>query len=233
MGGGVLRKFEILAREESGTDGTEVPIEQATIDFYRQGATVNDGPVTIANSSTGTVSVFGLGSILTGDAVRVGFSGPILSVTAADPITLEITLSNATGSSVTIDAGARLLNLTDQPTVYADELGAYEIGTSVRADSSGRAVVYLADVCDYVVNGNPPAPDTYSSNTLTGTGATLTISHTAAGNDRAVLVAISWQEGSGTETLDSVTYDGIEMTRLTVLTCSPLLAQFTMPVSAG
>ena len=203
-----------MAHEEAGADGVEVPIEQALIEFYRQGATVSVGPVTIANSSSGTVSVFGLGAILAGDTVRVGIAGAELSVSSTNPVTLEITLSNSSGSSVTIVAGTRLINLTDPPSAYADELGAYEIGSTVNADSSGRAVVYLSDVCDYIVNGNPPIPDTYSSDTLTGVGPTLTVEHDATGNDRVVVVAVSWQESTSSETLDSVTYDDIPMSRL-------------------
>ena len=191
-----------------------MPIEQALIEFYRQGATVNDGPVTIANSSSGTVSVFGLGAFLAGDTVRVGIAGPELSVSSVNAVTLEITLSNSSGSSVTIVAGTRLINLTDRPSAYADELGAYEIGSTVHADSSGRAVVYLSEVSDYIVNGNPPIPDTYSSDTLTGTGSTLTVEHDASGNDRVILAAVSWQEATSSETLDSVTYDDLPMTRL-------------------
>ena len=41
---------------------------------------------------------------------------------------------------------------------------------------------------------------------------TMSWSHTTSGDNRIILVTISWQESTGLETLDSVTYDDKPMT---------------------
>ncbi|MEO6196884.1 MAG: hypothetical protein ABIP58_02135 [Dehalococcoidia bacterium] len=193
-----------------------MPLPQARIDFYRQGATVSSASVTIASGSTGTVNVFALGALVAGDSVRAGVGGAFLSVSSINPSTNQVTLSNSTGASVTLLAGTRLIDFTNRPTTYADELGASTIGSLVIADSGGRASVYLpSGQYDYVVAGvDAVAVNATQTATLTAAAQTMTWNHTASGNSRLVLVAISWQESTATETLDGVTYGGHAMTRV-------------------
>lgn len=75
-GGTVLRRFDVVAtRDRSLNEGDLVPMPQARIEFYRQGATISTPSTTIANSSTGSLTVFGLGGLLPGDEVSVGVGG--------------------------------------------------------------------------------------------------------------------------------------------------------------
>ena len=172
--------------------------------------------MTIPGSGSATVSVFDVGELLPGDIVRAGLAGPPLTVSSVNLTDVEVTLANAASTPVDLEAGTRLIDLTNPPTAYADALGAFALGTHVNADSGGRAIAYLnLKICDYVVIGEPPVLSTPAFATKNNVGGnTLSWNHTMSGEDRLVLVAVAWQETSVSETLDSVTYDGVEMTRI-------------------
>jgi hypothetical protein len=65
---------------------------------------------------------------------------------------------------------------------------------------------------DYIVSGDVIAFDAETHTSTTASTSTLSWSHAASGDNRIVLVGIAWQETTGLETLDSVTYDGEPMT---------------------
>ncbi len=218
MSGAILRKFDVLAiRDPSLGYGGQVPMPQGRIEFYRQGATVSTPSTTIANSFTGTLTVYSLGGLLAGDSVMIGVGGGVvLTVSSVNPSTKQVTLSNSSGASVTVLAGTRLIDLTNRPNAYADELGLAVIGNLVIADSGGRATVFLPEGSyDYVITSASAVTfDAVQSSNLPTAQNTMTWNHTASGTGRVVLVAISWQETTALETLDSVTYGGHAMTRL-------------------
>lgn len=75
-GATVYRRFYVLAtRDLSLNSGGQVPVPQARIAFHRQGATVRTPTTTIAQGSSGTVEVYGLGGLVPGDSVRAGVGG--------------------------------------------------------------------------------------------------------------------------------------------------------------
>lgn len=113
-------------------------------------------------------------------------------------------------------AGTRLLDLTNRPTAYADEMGRTVLASPVIADSGGRATAYLpTGSYDYVVAGaTAVAIDAITTESLDNAEASLTWDHTASGESRIVLVAVAWQDATLSETIEAVTYAGFPMTRL-------------------
>jgi hypothetical protein len=202
---------------------------QARIDFYLQGATVQGSTVPIGNGSTGTVTVQTVGSLVEGDTVRLGLYGVELTVVSI-PSPTEVELSNASGASVSLTSGLRLINLSRRPTVYQDQLGAIPLTSPILADSGGRATVYIPGApYDYVISGDQLSLDTSHHNSISGANSTLSWNHTASGDDRIVLVGIAWQESLGMESLDSVTYDGEPMTSLVSNTFMEIFALLNPP----
>jgi hypothetical protein len=214
MSSSFFRRFDITAcRDFSVNNNFQVPLSLPRVDFYKQGATVS-ASVTIANGSSGSVSVYDGGLLQVGDFVMAGVGGQKLSVTAISGPT-QITLSNSSGYSATIAAGTRLIALSNRPTAYQDQHGTVSLGNSVTGDNAGRVTCYIDATCfDYIVSGPPVIFDSTSSQTLTGNGPTMSWSHTASGADLIVLVAVAFQDNTGEESISSVTYDGHAMSAL-------------------
>jgi len=178
------------------------------VDLYRQGATVT-ASTSISSGATVAVPVADVGAIAVGDSIEVGLLGPVLSVTAvALPPTPSVTLHNTTGSPVTVPVGARLIDLTGRPSVYADPSGATALTYPLIGESAGEVSAYLLDALyDAVLVGNPPTPDVATKKVYNeSSGSTTNWSHTVAGKDNLLLVGASWQDASGMETIASITY---------------------------
>jgi len=188
-------------------------VAQARIDFFQQGATVSR---TTSIVSSATVPVFDTGSFYDGAFAQAGLGGPIFQVTSVG--SQSLVLSNWSGISTAVEAGTRLIMLSARPNAYQDALGAVALGWTVVADSGGRVRAFLPEGrYDYIVS-DPSDPavsmDSPTSNTISGATNSLTIAHTVASDQSALLVAIAWQESTVSETLDSVEWDGTPMTLL-------------------
>ena len=84
-----LRRLSITTlHDKTSFDRTQVPMVGAQIDFYRQGATVKTGK-SIAGGADDSVDVLAVGALLVNETVKVGVSGPTLTVvsivTASNP----------------------------------------------------------------------------------------------------------------------------------------------------
>lgn len=213
----MLRRFDLTElRDKSSTDRAQVPKVGAQVDLYRQGATMTTGGA-IAGGADLEVNVQSVGALVVGDTVIAGVSGPTLSVVTinASVSPLKVKLHNALGSSVTVKVGDRLIPTTARPAVYADPFGTTLLGSTLSTDASGRVGGYVnATPFDYTVSPSAVAIVAVTAWTFEGSSASTSWAHPAAGPGSIVLVGISWQETTASETLDSVTYGGVAMTRL-------------------
>jgi len=132
-----------------------VPVPSAQIDLYLQGATASS---TVTITTSAAVPVFDCGSLFDTALVQAGAGGPILTVDSVDSPT-QVTLQNATGLSVEVAAGTRLILLSARPTAYSNPFAlGPDLGSTVTADSGGHAVVFLPEgQYDYVVT-DPSTP---------------------------------------------------------------------------
>jgi hypothetical protein len=208
-----LYRFDLTVYSDQtlSSEPNKVIIPGARVQFFRQGATAAES-VSIGNGSSEAVPVLDTGSLKPDDAVQIAPDGPELTVVAVVDAT-SVTLENDTGQSVTIPAGVRLLPLTDRPQAYQDGFGQVELGSSVTAGADGRVTCFLNVArFDYLIY--ELLLDRVSTETLDDSPAPLSWEHVAAANAALALVAVSWQDALGEETVTSVTFGGVAMTRV-------------------
>lgn len=207
-----LRSFsQTIFTRKSWSDPSRVPAPGSRIEFYRQGATIKTG-LTIGSGATVGVSVYDPGALSASDTVRVGASGPTLTVASVTLATNTVTLTNGTGPSVVLAQGQRLTLISNRPTVYSDPFGSVPVpGVSyLLADDNGRVSAYVAErLFDYLVI--EPATVGTSMATLTASASALSWTHQLAESSGIVLVSVAWLESAGEETLTGVTLDGAPM----------------------
>jgi hypothetical protein len=217
-----LRRFEVtVVRRLTAIDGTQIPVPFGQVDFYQRGATVS-ADVTVPPNSTATpVGVFDTGPLNSKMVVTAGLGGPQLIVAVSPDNPTMVSLTNGTSSEVRLYAGTRLIVIGNmgtmgfkekRPTVYADPFGTRQLGSSVTTDDNGKAVAYVEEgLFDYVLP-SAVAFDSSSAEAYSETGTAMTWEHKASGNDRLVLVGISWRKPTATEVITGVTYGGLPMT---------------------
>jgi len=143
----------VVLKPKSVSDSAQVPATDATIKFYRAGATVSADVTVPALQPNVPVQVFDPGLLAVNDAVRPGTgAGPgTLIVSGVSPT--QLLVSSNMGADVLLGVGTRLVPTNSQPSVYLDPLCTVPLGTFVNADSAGRAYAYLAnDRVDYDVS---------------------------------------------------------------------------------
>jgi hypothetical protein len=111
----------VVTKDKSGTDNAQVPAD-ATVDFYKQGATVTTG-VTVPDGGTGvTITVRSSVRIVAGDTLRKGLNAsPTVTVVSVTPTTVVVN-SDSNGAMVLV-AGDRLMVTTARPAVYKESTG--------------------------------------------------------------------------------------------------------------
>lgn len=155
----IAPRFEITVLKDKNPPGdlAQVPAG-ATINFYRQGATVAN-PVTVMPGLPNAVAaVHDSGRLAVADTVRVGSTALTLGVSGIDSPT-QVQLNNSGPDPVVISAGTRLIPTNDRPSAFADPRCTVSLGASITSSSSdGRASAYLTeDRVDYevVIPGQP------------------------------------------------------------------------------
>ncbi len=159
MARGILPRFETtVLRGRSPTDNTQVPAA-ATLEFYRQGATVASDVTIQPGVPPGIVPVHYSGQIEIGDTLRVGTSATNLTVVHVASTT-EIHVNLDGPLPLLLSAGTRLWIASPRPTAFADPTGTSSLGASILTDAiTGRASAYLSlDRFDFevVIPGEPP-----------------------------------------------------------------------------
>ncbi len=142
----VLRRFDMTVyKNKDGSDPAQVPAE-ATIEFYRQGATVKTGPVTVTSGAFIMVTVYNTGDILGNAAyiVQKGTSAAeTMDVRAVDEVAGTIELKSK-GGPIDLAVGDRLVCISDRPGIYDNPLGDGTGATSVTTNSTtGRYGGYM------------------------------------------------------------------------------------------
>ncbi|MFI5371518.1 MAG: hypothetical protein ACHQ52_08175 [Candidatus Eisenbacteria bacterium] len=152
-----LKRFETTVyRDKSGSDQAQIPAS-ATINIYRQGATLTYS-LSVGNGVTvSDVAVSATGEILAGDSLQVFKSGALqsgtLTVVSVDAPT-SLTLHNGSGSTISASAGDRLVLTNNRPVFYSDPLGSSSLGSSISADGTGRAGAFVrVKRFDYTATG--------------------------------------------------------------------------------
>ncbi len=151
-----LKRFDVTVyRKRSTSDPAQVPAD-STIQFYRQGATVETATSVLVSPSF-EVKVFNTGNFAVGDLVQVNTAAtPEMTVVKLDPGAGKIWLANASGGSVPLAQFDRLIVKSNQPSIYLDPAGTLSLGTSIATSAGGpspaRAVGYLREFrFDYIV----------------------------------------------------------------------------------
>lgn len=194
----LLRRFETtIYRDNGASDMAQVPFVRASVDFYRQGATVAEAGA-IDPGMIATVLVYSPGELSAGDVVSVGVGGAPLFVDqpvsspAVFPGPVQVRLKNNTLAQVSLAEGTRLLVLSRRPEVYLDATGQTSLGQSVITGTDGRVGVYVAlQRFDYVVRGTGVVS---TSSEVLPAGKVLSWSHVEDSKQSAVLVGISWND---------------------------------------
>src|SRR4029078_1232177 len=113
-----LRRFDLRVMRDLFAAEIEVaPLGDARFSFFGQGATVSTN-MTIPTGSS-TLSVNDSGALTTSSTVLVGLGPSSLSITRIGRPT-SITVNNATGASISVSAGTRLILVSDPVTIYTD-----------------------------------------------------------------------------------------------------------------
>lgn len=127
MPGPRLRRFDLtIFKDKSTTDSTPVVFSGASIEFYRQGATVRTAVTIPPTPASADVEVFDVGSLRAGDAVMAMGVGTPLVVDSITPT--KVRLRTTHGAPAVLQAGDRLLVVSERPQVYADPFGTVPLG---------------------------------------------------------------------------------------------------------
>lgn len=148
----ILPRLDLrVLKNKSGSDAAQVPAA-ATVNVYRQGATVIAGITLPGYTADQSVDVHDAGRLVTNDSVRVDTGPATLMITGIESPT-QVLLSNMSSSPVTLQAGARLVPTGNRPQLYAGSRGTVPIGTSFATDAgTGRGGAYLSqDRVDYEI----------------------------------------------------------------------------------
>lgn len=151
----VLRRFGVYVYKAKGpSDPRRIPA-YATINFYRQGATVR-ADVSVPYSPPADpmpvdVQVWNAGAIQLADQVAVDNTGLHLDVTgfiSSDPDNIRIRVVNTTIlEGIQLLAEQRLIPLSNRPDVYQDPTGEMATGDPliVTNASTGLATCYIKE----------------------------------------------------------------------------------------
>ena len=138
-------------------------------------------------------------------------------------------MSNGTGASITVSAGTRLFLISDPVTVYTNASGTSspsDVNSYLTTSSTTGAIWIPRPQFDQIATTEDVGIDlTSATSKKTGSGSTLSWSHTSSGSDRLVLVGVSWQDSADEESVTSVTYDGSAMT---LVASTPLCAIYSL-----
>ena len=126
----VLKRFDVYVfKNKSGTDGAQVPVNGATIDFYAQGATAKGPSVTFHGGDYEPldVNVYHIGALAPGTPARYvivdGVDTKKLQVMGTNSATGVVTLKQTGLSDIVVAAANRLISQSDLLAVYSDPLG--------------------------------------------------------------------------------------------------------------
>jgi hypothetical protein len=138
-----LYRYEIdVTEEKSASDTSLVRSTGVTVNVYRQGATAQG-----ADSSTPIV-VHDVGSLVQdGLTLKVGSveGNSETATTNGVPTSTSIAIDNLTAGFSWTD-GARIINTSNQPSIYSDDQGAEELaGSTTTTDSNGVAIFYARE----------------------------------------------------------------------------------------
>lgn len=137
-----------------------VPAEGATLNFYKQGATVSVG-ITLPNNTVTTVQVYNTGALQQDDEVQVGTdTTKTLTVDAVDPDANTVDLTNQTGGPVTLGLDVRLVRTGPDPAlIYDDPLGSTTGSGSKSVEADGWVIGYLREYrYDFRLSGSGVTP---------------------------------------------------------------------------
>jgi len=155
----VLRRFDIFVyKNKNGyVDRSQIPCtaDDATINFYRQGATLSSD-IDIPQFGSAEIPVYHTGALKDSDSAMlvIGAGFAPVHVDSVDATSNTITVHNLSGFAISPPRGTRLLPTSVLGLVFPDPMGR---GTAVtqlapHPDGSGRVTGYVRDyLSDYVV----------------------------------------------------------------------------------
>lgn len=149
-----LKRFDVTVwKRTSVSDAAQVPA-QSTVRFYRQGATVKTANELLPVPDEIELETYDIGSIAF-PALLQARTDPalVMQVVSTDRLAGKIRVVNASGTTINLAIGDRLVNTSDPPSIFRDPLGQSAIGTSIDTPAAtGRAVGYLAEFrFDYII----------------------------------------------------------------------------------
>jgi len=159
----------------SGSDDRQIPADNFTVKFYREGAYASSASGSpISGGGSGTIDVYDPGAVSVGDTVQIG-------ATAADGVG---TITAITGTQLTVTAtttmtwikGSRIVPTSGQPKTYVDDRGSEETtaASEIATGSAGSAFAYTRErVVDLIVSGTGVSASVIPDQTGVGQGLTV------------------------------------------------------------
>ena len=165
----VQRRFAIQVLKSAGeSDPTQEAVSEATIDFYRQGATASETSTVTHGGESFAVPVYDSGGIKPGDTVSIEVGGLTFNVDAVPSRTL-LMLSREPSPDGTIEEGKRLLPAEEWPELTDDSLGLAAGDPSPTTGDDGRLLGYVSTRrFDYNVHGSTLVGDHLTLDALGG-----------------------------------------------------------------
>jgi hypothetical protein len=133
-----------LTRVQFATYNSSQQPTQATVAFFRLGAIVTTATSVDPFESDKLVNIDDLGSLAINDSVNVGAGGPVLIVDGILSAT-QITVTNPSGTAVSLAVGARLVRQSGRPALFLQRGGPQSPTSALTTDpNTGRGSGYLA-----------------------------------------------------------------------------------------
>ncbi len=155
-----MRRFATtVLRDKSSGDNAQIPLSDATLHVYKQGATIS--AITTVTSSNTTVAVFNVGKLVVGDVLQLGTDDTKTMTVISVNSDVQVTLRRVT-NDVALSVGDRLVKASDRPDTFADSTGTLLIGADVSLDEAGQGSFYCPESrFDYIVSGTGITPTLY------------------------------------------------------------------------
>lgn len=148
----MIKRYETtILKDRAVGDKTQVADTNATVTFYKQGATVSSATAWEGQGEPQALPVYNVGAFAVGDSISVNGGVILGAVTAVG--TTTITATNTSGEPVVLAAGDRLMCNT-APRVFDTPIPGTPIATAT-SDSTGRVGFYPQEATfDYVVSSS-------------------------------------------------------------------------------
>jgi hypothetical protein len=148
----LMRRFQTtITKDKGASDVAQVPANNATVQVFKQGATVRTATTVLTTNTT--VVVYGVGRLLAGDNIQLGTDATKqMTVVSVDSDT-QIT-ARSIGSNISVAVGDRFVVYSALATLYSDPAAVTTTSNPVTLGSQGLLTFYTPETrFDYIASG--------------------------------------------------------------------------------